>query len=67
MDTNIAEKLWHRVIILCDKYYPILKVWTFHVPIVSIRHPDDLEVFQYKNNVILCVCVCARVIDKRKI
>ncbi|EFN61530.1 Cytochrome P450 4C1 [Camponotus floridanus] len=28
---------------LCDKYYPISKVWAFHIFVVSIRHPDDLE------------------------
>ncbi|XP_014487489.1 PREDICTED: cytochrome P450 4V2-like [Dinoponera quadriceps] len=27
-----------------DKYYPINKIWGLHIPIVSIRHPDDLEV-----------------------
>lgn len=33
-----------------DKYYPITKIWAFFRPIVSIRHPDDLEVMKYKRN-----------------
>jgi len=36
-----------------DKYYPITKLWAFFRPIVSIRHPDDLEVMKYKRNSIL--------------
>ncbi|XP_072760393.1 cytochrome P450 4C1-like isoform X2 [Anoplolepis gracilipes] len=26
-----------------DIYYPIMKVWSFFTPVVSIRHPDDME------------------------
>ncbi|XP_072761631.1 cytochrome P450 4C1-like [Anoplolepis gracilipes] len=28
---------------LTDNYYPIFKVWGIFIPVVSIRHPDDLE------------------------
>ncbi|XP_071560726.1 uncharacterized protein [Temnothorax nylanderi] len=31
------------LITIPDQYYPILKIWCFFTPIVSIRHPDDLE------------------------
>ncbi|XP_072762594.1 cytochrome P450 4C1-like [Anoplolepis gracilipes] len=26
-----------------DNYYPIFKLWGLFIPVVSIRHPDDLE------------------------
>ncbi|XP_014487518.1 PREDICTED: cytochrome P450 4C1-like [Dinoponera quadriceps] len=29
---------------MMDKYYPITKFWGFHICLVTIRHPDDLEV-----------------------
>ncbi|EGI58147.1 Cytochrome P450 4C1 [Acromyrmex echinatior] len=38
------ENLWKRLITITDKYYPICKIWTFFIPIVSIRDPDDMEV-----------------------
>ncbi|XP_032666228.1 cytochrome P450 4C1-like [Odontomachus brunneus] len=28
---------------LMDKYYPVFKLWMFSIPLISIRHPDDLE------------------------
>ncbi|EFN72810.1 Cytochrome P450 4C1 [Camponotus floridanus] len=34
---------WKLLCTLCDKYYPILKVWGLFEFTVSIRHPDDLE------------------------
>ncbi|XP_011703413.1 PREDICTED: cytochrome P450 4C1-like, partial [Wasmannia auropunctata] len=37
------ENLWKLLNYMCDKYYPILKLQIFHISIVSIRHPDDLE------------------------
>ncbi|XP_011706007.1 PREDICTED: cytochrome P450 4C1-like [Wasmannia auropunctata] len=37
------EEQWNTLITLINKYYPIFKFWAFFVPIVSIRHPDDLE------------------------
>ncbi|XP_070169743.1 cytochrome P450 4C1-like [Polyergus mexicanus] len=38
-----AEEQWKLLCSLSDKYYPICKVWMFFTCIVSIRHPDDLE------------------------
>ncbi|XP_029673594.1 cytochrome P450 4C1-like [Formica exsecta] len=38
-----TEKLLIRLNSLCDKYYPIAKVWSFFTYVVTIRHPDDLE------------------------
>ncbi|XP_014487240.1 PREDICTED: cytochrome P450 4C1-like isoform X2 [Dinoponera quadriceps] len=38
------DKLWLFFCNMMDKYYPITKIWAFHIPVVSIRHPDDLEV-----------------------
>jgi len=35
---------------LLDQYYPIFKLWLFFMPMVFIRHPDDLKVIKYKNN-----------------
>ncbi|XP_077274027.1 cytochrome P450 4C1-like isoform X2 [Temnothorax americanus] len=37
------EKLWEQLVTLANQYYPILKFWEFILPVVSIRHPDDLE------------------------
>ncbi|XP_071576723.1 cytochrome P450 4C1-like isoform X2 [Temnothorax nylanderi] len=37
------EELWKRMVTSANQYYPIYKIWGFFVPIVSIRHPDDLE------------------------
>uniref|UniRef100_UPI003B63730A cytochrome P450 4C1-like n=1 Tax=Odontomachus brunneus TaxID=486640 RepID=UPI003B63730A len=38
-----TEKLWDLLIKLPNQYYPIFRFWAFHIPAVSIRHPDDLE------------------------
>ncbi|XP_025266593.1 cytochrome P450 4C1-like [Camponotus floridanus] len=38
-----AVEQWKLLCTLCDKYYPIMKLWGLHYFIVSIRHPDDLE------------------------
>ncbi|XP_029157494.1 cytochrome P450 4C1-like [Nylanderia fulva] len=35
--------LWNRLCDITDKYYPFLKIWGFFLPLVSLRHPDDLE------------------------
>lgn len=37
------EKLWKLLVSITDQYYPFFKIWGFFTPIVSIRHPDDLE------------------------
>uniref|UniRef100_UPI003B63BAC5 cytochrome P450 4C1-like n=1 Tax=Odontomachus brunneus TaxID=486640 RepID=UPI003B63BAC5 len=37
------EKLWLRLHFEAEKHYPILKLWLFSIPVISIRHPDDLE------------------------
>jgi len=39
-----SEKLWNFLVDYHDQYYPILKIWAFFMPAVSIRHPDDIEV-----------------------
>jgi len=41
---HILEKQWKLLISITDQYYPIFKNWAFFMPIVSICHPDDLEV-----------------------
>lgn len=38
---------------ISDEYYPIFKIWTFFMPKVIIRHPNDLKVTKYKRNLIL--------------
>ncbi|XP_072762553.1 uncharacterized protein [Anoplolepis gracilipes] len=38
-----AEKLMKLLFKVTNKYYPILKIWLFFMPVVSIRHPDDVE------------------------
>ncbi|XP_036146947.1 cytochrome P450 4C1-like isoform X2 [Monomorium pharaonis] len=38
------EKIWKNLITLSTQYYPIFKAWMFLYCLVSIRHPDDLEV-----------------------
>lgn len=40
----LLEKLWWFLRTVTDEYYPILKIWCGFTPVVSIRHPDDLEV-----------------------
>ena len=47
------EVLWKRLITLSNKYYPICKNWIFFIPVISIRHPDDLKVIKYEQNFIL--------------
>ncbi|KAL6262130.1 hypothetical protein P5V15_007230 [Pogonomyrmex californicus] len=37
------EDLWKLLMTYQDQYYPILKMWNFFLPIISIRHPDDME------------------------
>ncbi|KAG5325190.1 CP4C1 protein, partial [Pseudoatta argentina] len=38
------EVLWKRIITISNKYYPICKNWLFFIPIISIRHPDDIKI-----------------------
>ncbi|XP_025266590.1 cytochrome P450 4C1-like isoform X1 [Camponotus floridanus] len=38
-----AVEQWKLLCTLCDKYYPIFKIWGLLVFAVLIRHPDDLE------------------------
>ncbi|XP_026825369.1 cytochrome P450 4C1 [Ooceraea biroi] len=38
------EALWKLLRYETDFYYPIIKIWCFFVPVVSIRHPDDLKI-----------------------
>ncbi|XP_011705709.1 PREDICTED: cytochrome P450 4C1-like, partial [Wasmannia auropunctata] len=37
------EKQWKFLTTHTNQYYPILKIWAFSLPVVSIRHPDDLQ------------------------
>ncbi|XP_071578167.1 cytochrome P450 4C1-like isoform X4 [Temnothorax nylanderi] len=37
------KEQWKFLISLTDEFYPIGKVWGFFFPIISIRHPNDLE------------------------
>lgn len=47
---HFLEGLWTILLTLSNQYYPIFKLWTSVVPIVSIRHPHDLEVTKHKKN-----------------
>ncbi|XP_071578155.1 cytochrome P450 4C1-like isoform X2 [Temnothorax nylanderi] len=37
------EEQWKIVITLTNEFYPIAKAWGFFFPVISIRHPNDLE------------------------
>ncbi|XP_071646079.1 cytochrome P450 4C1-like [Temnothorax longispinosus] len=37
------EEQWKLLITLTDEFYPIIKFWGFFFPLISIRHPNDLE------------------------
>ncbi|XP_024891880.1 cytochrome P450 4C1-like [Temnothorax curvispinosus] len=37
------KEQWKFLFTLTDEFYPIGKVWGFFFPIISIRHPNDLE------------------------
>ncbi|XP_036150392.1 cytochrome P450 4C1-like, partial [Monomorium pharaonis] len=39
-----SEHIWKVHFNLINQYYPLCKIWFFLIPIVAIRHPDDLEV-----------------------
>lgn len=39
-----SEELWNLLCNLSDKYYPIMRVWAVFIPVIIIRHPDDVEV-----------------------
>ena len=38
------ESLWKLDRRYADEHYSIYKFWVGHWPIVSLRHPDDVEV-----------------------
>ncbi|XP_036144121.1 cytochrome P450 4C1-like isoform X2 [Monomorium pharaonis] len=38
------EDIWKILFNLSNQYYPIFKVWAFFITMVSIRHPNDLEI-----------------------
>lgn len=40
----ILGGMWLTVRYLSDTYYPVCKGWGLHIPFVSIRRPEDLEV-----------------------
>uniref|UniRef100_UPI003B6372B6 uncharacterized LOC105567836 n=1 Tax=Vollenhovia emeryi TaxID=411798 RepID=UPI003B6372B6 len=46
-----SEELWKTYVEITDQY-SILKVWVFLSSVVSIRHPDDLEVILSSTNYI---------------
>ncbi|XP_011699127.1 PREDICTED: cytochrome P450 4C1-like, partial [Wasmannia auropunctata] len=37
------EEKWKILTTLNKQYYPIFKVWTFFLPVIIMRHPNDLE------------------------
>ncbi|XP_036150590.1 cytochrome P450 4C1-like [Monomorium pharaonis] len=41
---DLLEHIWKVHFNLINQYYPLCKIWFFLIPIVAIRHPDDLEV-----------------------
>ncbi|XP_036138770.1 cytochrome P450 4C1 isoform X2 [Monomorium pharaonis] len=38
------EHLWKVYFNIIQQYYPFFKCWLFLIPVVGIRHPDDLEI-----------------------
>lgn len=58
--TYFSEEQWKVMHSMLDKYYPITKIWSFFIPVVSIRHPDDLQVIKYKNTIIFKNCILVR-------
>ncbi|XP_020291918.1 cytochrome P450 4C1-like isoform X2 [Pseudomyrmex gracilis] len=37
------DKLWQVICKLQNQYYPIVRVWIFHMPWIIICHPDDIK------------------------
>ncbi|KAL2740988.1 cytochrome P450 4C1-like isoform X1 [Vespula squamosa] len=37
---HLLEKIWE----MNEEYYPIYKTWSFSIPIVTLLHPEDVEV-----------------------
>ncbi|XP_071571005.1 cytochrome P450 4C1-like isoform X2 [Temnothorax nylanderi] len=37
------KEQWKLLFTITDEFYPILKIWLFFFPIISVRHPNDLE------------------------
>lgn len=52
---HLLEEQWKALINLIDQYNPICKFWAFFLPVVFIRHPDDLQVMKYKLNLIIFI------------
>ncbi|XP_076634520.1 uncharacterized protein LOC143348322 [Colletes latitarsis] len=38
-----SSEIWKLMRQLGNRYYPIYRLWSFTVPLVYIRHPDDVE------------------------
>ncbi|XP_043264704.1 cytochrome P450 4C1-like [Colletes gigas] len=38
-----SSEIWKFMRQLGNRYYPIYRLWSFTVPLVYIRHPDDVE------------------------
>ncbi|XP_023246853.1 cytochrome P450 4C1-like [Copidosoma floridanum] len=48
----VNEKLWYIVQKVSDTYYPITRIWTTTQAVISIRHPNDLEILFPSHKVI---------------
>lgn len=48
--TYLLEEIWKIFNIQSNQYYPIFKLWAFSIPIIFIRHPDDIKVTKYLKN-----------------
>lgn len=45
MKLNIfTDEMWKINRNISDKYYPITRLWFVKSAMISLRHPDDLEV-----------------------
>ncbi|XP_031850007.2 cytochrome P450 4C1 [Nomia melanderi] len=38
-----STELWKTIRKMADQYYPIFRLWTFSMPFLNIRHPNDIE------------------------
>ncbi|CAK9799487.1 Cytochrome P450 4C1 [Anthophora quadrimaculata] len=38
-----SQELWTYVRTASKRYYPIFRVWSFTIPFLNIRHPNDVE------------------------
>lgn len=39
-----SDGVWLFYRKMANLHYPVYKFWVSHIPIVIIRHPDDIEV-----------------------